>query len=1120
MAGECSAPAGAALHWLVAPFKRRAPARKEGLMRLRRRVGICGIVLMLAAGLLPAQALNPVPVLGGGTFGGCDGALIWGATFAPAWVTAGDYGVLTLRVFGGGFISSSVVRWNGSDRPTTFACSVELRASIPASDTAVAGVARITVYNPPPGGGVSTPATYTVNNPAPAITSLVPSSATAGAAGFTLAVYGSGFLTSSVVNWNGSSRPTTFVSIGQLNASIGAADIATAGTAQVTVFHPPPGGGTATANFTVGNPKPALTSLSPSSITASSAGFTLTVTGSSFVSSSVVRWKRSDRPTTFVSSTQLQAAIPASDIATAGTADITVSNPSPGGGESSAVTFTINNPLPTLTSLSPSTAIAGGSSFTLTVGGSGFVSNSVVRWNGSDRSTTFVSSTQMRAAIGSGDIRDVGDNVVMVFNPTPGGGTSNPVLFSVGTNRPTLSVSPEFLDFSATEGAPSPSSRAVSITNVGSGTLQWAAEAKTSSGNWLKISPTFGNAPSFLLVTADSTGLSAGVYTGVVTLRDTSGASKTVAVTLVVSRVVPLLQPSQAGFLFQGIEGGASIPTQTFQVLNLGQGSMGWQVRATTADGRNWLSVTPGSGTSQPGSAGASSVTVRVDPSQLRAGVYVGLLNFEASGAPNSPQVGIVLVNILAPGNDPLGVVQPAGLIFIGTAGAASPAPQDVTLASTGGKAIQFVASARTASAGNWLAVTPAAGPLTDSAALRVQVNTTGLAAGIYTGTVTVALSTGKGQDVAVALVLTSTPAAAIALASTAAFDGGVRPVGGCTAGKLALVETLLADNFTLSVGWPAAMRTQVIDDCGQLVSTATVVASFTNGDPALVLTSLKDGRYIGTWVPTKEGQQVGITVRALAAGLAEAKIQMQGVVGAAAGTLPQAFRNGLVHAASYAKFAPLAPGSIFSLFGRNLATSTSAASGVPLPKELGDARVTLGGVAVPLFYAGAGQVNGQVPFELTSGAKPSVVVTVKGVAAPPDEITLAEVQPGIFTVDQSGSGQGAILDASYKLVSPASPAKAGDIVQVFCTGLGRTDPPVTSGAASPSSPAATVVNAVTATIAGINAPVQFAGLAPGFVGLYQVNVQVPAGVAAGSALPLVLTQAGVSSNTVTLAIR
>jgi uncharacterized protein (TIGR03437 family) len=182
--------------------------------------------------------------------------------------------------------------------------------------------------------------------------------------------------------------------------------------------------------------------------------------------------------------------------------------------------------------------------------------------------------------------------------------------------------------------------------------------------------------------------------------------------------------------------------------------------------------------------------------------------------------------------------------------------------------------------------------------------------------------------------------------------------------------------------------------------------------------------------------------------------------------------------------------------------------------------RVTLGGVPVPLLYADGGQINGQIPFELTPGTTVSLVVSVRGVAAPPDEVTVAPAQPGIFTLDQSGTGQGAILNTSFELVDAARPAAAGEIVQVFCTGLGTAAPAVASGAAAPSDPLARVTNPVTATVGGINAPVQFAGLAPGFVGLYQVNVQVPAGVAPGPAVPLVLSQGGVSSNTVTLALR
>src|SRR5207244_3874523 len=160
--------------------------------------------------------------------------------------------------------------------------------------------------------------------------------------------------------------------------------------------------------------------------------FTLTVTGTNYNASSIVRWKASNRTTTFISSTQLQAAIPASDIAATGTAAVTVFNPTPGGGTSGSVTFTITarNPIPTLSSTSPSNATAGGAAFTLTVTGTNFNTSSVVRWNGNARSTTFGSTTQLTAQITAADIVAAGTVPVTVFNPTPGGGASTAQTFT------------------------------------------------------------------------------------------------------------------------------------------------------------------------------------------------------------------------------------------------------------------------------------------------------------------------------------------------------------------------------------------------------------------------------------------------------------------------------------------------------------------------------------------------------------------------------------------------------------------------------------------------------------------------------------------------------------------
>src|SRR5438046_2550805 len=141
--------------------------------------------------------------------------------------------------------------------------------------------------------------------------------------------------------------------------------------------------------FTTANPVPALSSLAPSSATAGGAASTLRVSGSSFAASSVVQWNGTARATTFMSSTQLQAAIDASDIAAAGTAQVTVVTPAPGGGTSAALTLTVDPPAPTLSSLAPSSASAGGAAFILTVGGSSFAASSVVQWNLAARVTTF-----------------------------------------------------------------------------------------------------------------------------------------------------------------------------------------------------------------------------------------------------------------------------------------------------------------------------------------------------------------------------------------------------------------------------------------------------------------------------------------------------------------------------------------------------------------------------------------------------------------------------------------------------------------------------------------------------------------------------------------------------------
>jgi hypothetical protein len=173
----------------------------------------------------------------------------------------------------------------------------------------------------------------------PVVNSLLPARGNAGSGGFTLTVNGANFGNSSVVSWNNSSRPTTLVSPTQLSATVSSADIAVAGTALVTVSGP--GGSSNSAAFTIDPPLPAITMLQPTAVEAGGNGFTLTVGGNNFVNGSVVRWNGSTRPTTFISSSQLTATISLADVASTGTAPITVSNPD---GNSNVATFTIAPP--------------------------------------------------------------------------------------------------------------------------------------------------------------------------------------------------------------------------------------------------------------------------------------------------------------------------------------------------------------------------------------------------------------------------------------------------------------------------------------------------------------------------------------------------------------------------------------------------------------------------------------------------------------------------------------------------------------------------------------------------------------------------------------------------------
>lgn len=879
-----------------------------------------------------------------------------------------------------------------------------------------------------------------------------------------------------------------------------------------------------------GFPVPSISSISPSSALAGDPGVTVTVTGVNFfpgasAPGSVVLWNGSGRSTTYVSSSTLRAAITASDLATAGTATITVSNPTPGGGISNAVTFTIisGNPVPVIATLSPATASAGGPGFSLTVDGSNFVSGSSVRWNGSDRPTTFAGSTRLIATIPASDIAAAGTAEVSVFSPSPGGGGSGVLLFAIiagGAGR--LEVLPTALNFQAGAGSSTPAIQTLRVGNSGGGFVSWTATASTTrGGNWLTISSSSGSAagllPSQVQVNANAANLAPGVYSGAITVRDASGNPTVVTVIFYVVPAAPILQVSHSGMRFTAPAGGVTTPTQSFMVLNSGPGTLNWTLETSTLSGGSWLSVSATSGASIAGSP-FPAVNVTANPSGLAPGAYYGEIRV-ISGAVNSPQSINVVLSVVAGGAVET-QISPQGVLFVARAGSAAPLPQTVNVA--GAAAVTAAATISTSSGGSWLDVQPRTLSAIGGAGTTLTVSTSpgSLPPGVYRGTVSLAFSDNTTQVINVMLVVASAAEAVPASVHWQSMGGNAAT---CVPLRLLAVTRLLGGNFTSPVGWPRTIEVQAADDCGNLANGATVVASFSNGDPPLVLAGLGNGLYSATWKPGNSADQTTVTIRVSQASLQEATLQVQGKVSANPG-VPLVGSGGVVNAASFANGQPMAPGSIISVFGVRIADTTpGAALALPLPTTLAGASVVIGGVTAPLFYSNSGQINAQIPFEIPSNTRLGVYVqlSIPGSLALslPEIIALDTARPGIFLAGVAN--QGVVVDVPGRLVNSNAPAAAGDIVVIYCTGLGATVPTAPTGRPAPSNPPATVINPVAVTVGGIvAADVQFAGLTPGLVGLYQVNVRIPAGVAAGSAVPLVISQNSVPSNTVTIAIR
>ena len=778
------------------------------------------------------------------------------------------------------------------------------------------------------------------------------------------------------------------------------------------------------------------------------------------------------------------------------------------------------------------------------------------------------------------------------------------VTLTVSVN-PLLSLSPNALEFTYQVGTPTPAAKTITPVST-SGTLNYVVTASTNTGgNWLTIGTPAGTTPTDISISANPAGLTAGTYTGTVTVTAAGAGNppQTVPVTLKVSND-PLItvnrsinpttlafnwQIGQVGPGAQVIELGtttgaplnytitrattsgndwltvtssgnsifASVNTSTVsantydgsitvtatnpttgeaapnspliipvkffvstnallnvskQVLTMSSVNgavatdsiqltstsdpLTFTVAFTTASGGNWLTLGPVSGSTP------SAVTVTAVPGSLAPGSYAGSITITATGAQpvaNSPiQIPVTLT--VASGSL---VVPVATLNFNHPQGGTAPA-QTVQI-SQSGTPLNFVASASTTSGGNWLSVTPPSGQTPST--LSIAVTSSALPQGTYQGSVTIVSPGALNSPQVIPVTLTV-----------------------ATPQTIAVTPATLAFSFQIGTQTPNAQQIAVTSTGGAMMFSASASTrdggnwlklSATSGQTSGVAgnlsvavdpTGLAAGTYTGTITITSPSasntpQTVAVTLTVTA--------------------MPLPSGIAIANAASYAPGA-VAPGEIVVIGGQNMGVTTLTSGRLTaagnLDTTLADTQVLFDGVPAPIVYVSDRQLSAIVPYELAGRLSTRIQVSYKSAVSQALELRVTDAAPGIFTLNASGTGPGAILNQNGSVNTASNPTQKGNVVVIYATGEGATNPRGINGRITPAD-----VNAlarpllpVSVLIGGRQAQVQYAGSAPGLVaGALQINAVVPADVASGNAVPVVVTIGSASSQAnVTLAVQ
>jgi uncharacterized protein (TIGR03437 family) len=696
------------------------------------------------------------------------------------------------------------------------------------------------------------------------------------------------------------------------------------------------------------------------------------------------------------------------------------------------------------------------------------------------------------------------------------------VQLTVSNPPPNLTAAPLLLRFRALVTNSGAESETFLLRNTGAGAAipfqlsvvgksPWITGANSSSQT---ISPA---TPVEVTVTVDSQGL------GVGSLRDAIRITTPLAppfdqfdvpVTITVVDQGPIMGLSLSGLRFATTQADQGSSTEEIFVEDLGSPGSAVNWTAQVVQGGDLVGLVTPQGTSTPGNPTAFGVRLSATAASSAGGKFA-LIQVNDPESQNAPQYAVIVVDVAATGTPPMPVPEPAGLFFA-TPSNVVPAAQQVAVNTTSASPVAFSVAASTSDGASWLSASAGSASASQGVTsqsnpgqISVSVSPVSLTPGIYRGTVDIAIgATVRGVNVT---LLLQPPQSAAAI-------GAVRPAGiaSCVPAAIVLAQTGLVDNFSVPAGWPATLVVEANDDCGNPLVDASVVASFSSGDPPLsLIANGQSADYSATWQPRTAASEMTVTLDATAGSLKSAEVQLGGNVNSNSRPAPSLVAGGLLNNLNPQVGAPLAPGTVAQVYGDNLADSPDQPGVVPLPITLKDVQMLIGALSAPLFYVSKGQLVVQIPNELAPKQSYAAVILVGDQYTLPQNIDVTPVAPATVAL---ADGTLVAQHADFGLVDADRPAKPGEPLTMYLVGMGATTPPVPSGHAAPLDSLAEVQAHVQVTVDGQQAQVSFAGLTPGDVGLYQINFTVPQGVKTGK-LDVVITEDSVPANATTLIV-